>query len=46
MLLDLVTAATVVVLWRIDRPAALLLLPYLIWTVFATALNGAIVALN
>lgn len=46
VLLDLVTAATVVVLWRIDRPAALLLLPYLIWTVFATALNGAIVALD
>ena len=32
--------------WREDRTAALLFLPYLAWVAFATALNGAIVALN
>ncbi|MBO9628593.1 MAG: tryptophan-rich sensory protein [Shinella sp.] len=32
--------------WRQDRTAALLFLPYLAWVAFATALNGAIVALN
>ncbi len=32
--------------WREDRIAALLFLPYLAWVAFATALNGAIVALN
>jgi len=32
--------------WRQDRPAALLFLPYLAWVCFATALNGAILALN
>jgi tryptophan-rich sensory protein len=32
--------------WRLDRVAGSLLLPYLLWVAFATALNGAIVALN
>ena len=32
--------------WREDRIVALLFLPYLAWVAFATALNGAIVALN
>jgi len=39
-------AATIAVFWRISRPAALLLVPYLAWVCYATALNGAIVALN
>ncbi len=39
-------ALTVVVFWRIDRTAGLLLLPYLGWLLFATVLNGAIVVLN
>ncbi len=39
-------AAAVTVFWRIDRPAGLLLVPYLCWVGYATALNGAIVALN
>lgn len=32
--------------WRADRRAGLLLLPYVGWTAFATALNGAIVRRN
>jgi tryptophan-rich sensory protein len=31
---------------RVDRPAAALWLPYLLWVSFATALNLAIVRLN
>ncbi len=31
---------------RVDRPAAWLLLPYLVWVTYAATLNGAIVALN
>lgn len=31
---------TVVLFWRISRPAALLLLPYWAWVSFATALNA------
>ena len=33
-------------LWRIDRPAGWLWLPYVLWVGFATALNTAIVRLN
>ena len=32
--------------WRADRPAALALLPYVVWTGFATVLNGVIAARN
>lgn len=32
--------------WRQDRTAALLFLPYLAWTLFASALNIAILTLN
>ena len=34
-----VLMATIVAFWRIDRPAAALLLPYLAWVTFATALT-------
>jgi translocator protein len=33
-------------LWRTDRLAAMLWLPYVLWVGFATALNAAIVRLN
>ena len=39
-------AATIALFWRVDRPAALLLVPYLAWVAFAAALNGAIWRLN
>jgi tryptophan-rich sensory protein len=32
--------------WRIDRRAGWLMLPYLLWVTFATALNGALWHLN
>lgn len=38
--------AALVLFWRLDRIAGALLVPYLAWVAFATALNGAIVALN
>lgn len=39
-------AATLVMFWKHDRIAALLLAPYLAWVSFATALNTALVVLN
>ena len=45
LLLPLV-AATMVAFDRVDRRAALLLVPYLAWVCFATALNYGIWALN
>ena len=44
-LLPLVVA-TVIVFARVDRRAALLLVPYFVWNCFATALNYGIWALN
>lgn len=38
--------ATIVAFWRVSRPAALLLVPYLAWVSFASALNYAIWTLN
>jgi len=38
--------ATILAFRRLDRIAALLLLPYLAWVAFATVLNAAILALN
>ena len=32
--------------WRADRPAGVMLLPYVAWTGFATALNASIAARN
>ena len=39
-------AATVLVFWRISRLAGLLLVPYLLWVGFASALTWAIWQLN
>jgi translocator protein len=40
--LDVLVVATIVAFARIARPAAALLVPYLAWILFATALNAAI----
>jgi tryptophan-rich sensory protein len=42
----LAIAVTVVVFWRVSRPAALLLVPYWVWVTYAGALNASILALN
>ena len=44
--LNLANAALIRRAWQADRTAALLLVPYAAWTVFATALNTEIVLLN
>jgi benzodiazapine receptor len=46
ILLDAVVVATVVLFARIGAEPALLLAPYLLWLILATALNAAIVRLN
>ncbi len=46
VLLDVVVIATIVAMARIDRVAAWLLVPYLGWILYATALNTSIWALN
>lgn len=46
VLLDLVLALLVVRAWRVDRPAGLLLAPYLAWVLFATYLNAGLALLS
>ena len=38
--------ATIVVFYRVSKPAAVLLVPYLAWVCIATALNAGVVLLN
>lgn len=38
--------ATMLAFWRVDRPAAWLMAPYLAWVTFAAALNASIAAMN
>lgn len=42
LVLDALVAATLVAFWRIRRGAGLLLVPYLAWICFATALTWAV----
>jgi tryptophan-rich sensory protein len=44
--LDVLVLVTVVLFWRVRRFAAVLLLPYLAWILFATALNYEFLRLN
>lgn len=44
--LDVAVVVTVLLFWRVRTAAALLLLPYLAWICFATALNWQFLALN
>jgi tryptophan-rich sensory protein len=46
VLLWLAICLTLVLFWKISRPAALLLLPYLLWVTYASALNISIYFLN
>ena len=46
VLLDVAVLVTVVLFWQVRRPAALLLLPYLAWILFATVLNYQFLRLN
>ena len=39
-------SATIALFWRVSRPAAVLLLPYVTWVTFASGLTYAIWALN
>ena len=45
-LLDLAVIVTIALFWRIRRSAALLLMPYLDWILFATLLTWQILELN
>ena len=37
---------TIFVLWKVSRPAALLLLPYILWVSFAAVLNASLFLFN
>jgi translocator protein len=39
LVLDLAVAATITSFWHLSRPAALLLVPYLVWILYASSLN-------
>ena len=44
--LALAIAATIAVAWDVSRTAAWLLVPYLMWVIYAASLNSAIAVLN
>lgn len=46
VLLCVLVAATMVAFWRVDTTAAVLLVPYLAWVLFAMSLNAWIVVKN
>ena len=46
LLLDIAVVLTIWLFWKVRRAAALLLLPYLAWILFATVLNWQILQLN
>lgn len=46
LLLDLVVLATILAFWRVETAAGALLLPYLGWILFASALNAALWRMN
>jgi benzodiazapine receptor len=46
LVLNVAIVLTIAAAWRVSNVAALLLVPYLCWTLFATVLNGSIWRLN
>jgi len=37
---------TILAFWKVSKPAALLLLPYILWVSFAVVLNASLFLLN
>ena len=48
IILTLVVAigVTIIFAWRVDRVAAFLLMPYLVWVMYATTINAGVVFMN
>lgn len=46
LLLDVAVAATIVLFWFIRKPAGLLLVPYLLWILFASVMTWQFLQLN
>ncbi|MGW0163041.1 TspO/MBR family protein [Mycobacterium sp. NPDC003323] len=46
VLLDIAVATTIALFWKVNRIAGAMLIPYLAWVLFATALNYSIWSLN
>ncbi|WP_409429300.1 TspO/MBR family protein [Mycobacterium sp. SMC-11] len=46
LLLDVAVVVTIAAFWKVQRGAALLMLPYFGWILFATALNYSVWSLN
>lgn len=46
LLLNLLIILTIIYAWKVRRLASLLLIPYLIWVMYATSLNASIWQLN
>lgn len=44
--LDICVAATIVAFWHVSRVAGILLIPYLVWILYATTLNLGLAILN
>jgi tryptophan-rich sensory protein len=44
--LDVAVLVTMLRFWKVRRVAAVLLIPYWAWVLFATTLNGGVAALN
>jgi tryptophan-rich sensory protein len=44
--LDIAVVVTIFLFWRVRRAAALLMLPYLAWILFATFLNWQFLVIN
>lgn len=45
-LLDVAVAVTIAAFWKVRRSAAVMMLPYFAWILFATALNYSVWSLN
>lgn len=46
VLLDFIVLATVIKFWPVHKLASVLLIPYWVWLLFATALNASIAVMN